>query len=206
MVASSFPGMQGRLARLGGPTRRAADRVVAAVAWSLAAGRGTPESGAVLAALEPLLAAERDAREALDRALQRAERRCRAAVGDDVWTDAVSRAIPDATVRTGAELSTTLAGRLANVHAALERYSPASADALSRLLELDGQKAADLAARADAVRALGSRWVSRTALAPAVAADLRAARRDLERALVDAASAAELRYELVAALAPLPRA
>jgi len=205
MVAASFPGMQGRMARAGGHTRRGVDRVVDAVAWSLASGRGTPEAGAVLAALGPLLDAEREGRATVGRALDRAERRCRAAVGDEAWQDAVHRAAPDAVARARSELPSTLAGRLARSMRALERVDPAGALSLALLLDDERETAGDLAARSDAVRTLGSRWARRASLSPALPAELRAARRDLERALVDATADAELRYELVAALAPPQR-
>lgn len=194
--------MQGRMARGGGPSGRGADRLVRAVLWSLGRGRGTPESGAVLAALGPLLDAEREARQIVGRALDRAERRCRAAVGDDAWEEAVARAAPDAAGRAAGELRSTLAGRLAPSLAALEGADPAGAAALEALLEHERDSAADLAARSDAVRTLGSRWARHASLTPALPAELRTARRDLERALVDVSADAEARYELVAALAP----
>lgn len=194
--------MQGRMARGGGPAGRGADRVVRAVLWSLGRGRGTPEAGAVLAALGPLLDAERDARQIVGRALDRAERRCRRVVGDEAWEEAVARVAPDAAGRAAGELRSTLAGRLAPSLASLETADPAGAAALAALLADEEDGAADLAARSDAVRTLGSRWARHASLAPALPAELRTARRDLERALVDVTADAELRYELVAALAP----
>src|SRR5215207_5293023 len=101
------------MARGGGPAGRGADRVVRAVLWSLVRGRGTPEAGALLAALGPLLEAERESRRIVERAIDRAERRCRAVVGDEAWEEAVARVAPDAAGRAAGELRSTLAGRLA---------------------------------------------------------------------------------------------
>jgi hypothetical protein len=186
------------LDRRAAPSSRAADRAVAAVAWSLGTGVGTPEAGAVLAALEPLLAAESDARAAIVRALDRAERHCCAVVGDAAWL----RAVEGSQARARQALGRTLAGRLAPCVPVLEKRHPAAAAAVERSLAEERRLASDLAARARAVRVLTAPW--RTGLrgsSPAVQ-DLRAARRALDDAVADGYADARLRYELVAALAP----
>lgn len=198
MAAAHLTEIGDQLDRRAAPSSRAADRTVAAVAWALGAGAGTPESGAVLAALEPLLAAERDARAAIVRALDRAERHCCTVVGDAAWLRAVERS----QARARHSLGRTLAARLAPCLPVLERRHPGAAEAVARSLAEERPLAGDLAARARAVRMLTAPW--RTSLrgsSPAVQ-DLRAARRALDDAVADGYADARLRYELVAALAP----
>jgi hypothetical protein len=151
----------------------------------------------VLAALEPLLEAERAAIRDLSEAAAAAERRCRSIAGPTAWMAALSavRMLAGAARERAGE---TLASRVAE----LDGLPAGVGELASAVAAHERDEAAGIAARALAVRELAARRPLSVPWPGADRRQLRAALAELDDAIAGVLDDARLRYELVAALAP----